>query len=107
LNCADPSPGRTIETRTAIYSATANAARTMAALREMGYDSVSAIMDLIDNSLDAGAKNVDVTVKDRQVAIDIADDGVGMDAKTLAEALRLGVDIEHNAGRTWASSAWG
>jgi hypothetical protein len=76
-----------------------NAARTMAALREMGYDSFSAIMDLIDNSLDAGAKNVDVTVKDRLVAIDIADDGVGMDAKTLAEALRLGSDIEHNAGK--------
>jgi hypothetical protein len=71
----------------------------MAALREMGYDSFAAIMDLIDNSLDAGAKNVEVTVRDRMVSIDIVDDGEGMDAKTLAEALRLGSDIEHNAAK--------
>jgi hypothetical protein len=30
-----------------------NAARTMSALREMGYDSFASIMDLIDNSIDA------------------------------------------------------
>lgn len=76
-----------------------NAARTMQALREMGYSSVAAIMDLIDNSLDAGAKNVSVTIKEagKSVVIDIADDGEGMDESRLAEALRLGSDTDHNA----------
>jgi hypothetical protein len=77
-----------------------NAARTMAALREMGYDSFAAIMDLVDNSLDAGAKNVDISIKEagsKSVVIDIGDDGDGMDDARLAEALRLGSDTEHNA----------
>jgi hypothetical protein len=75
-----------------------NAARTMAALREVGYDSYHAVMDLIDNSIDAGATVVDVTVKQtgKSMTIDITDDGKGMDEKTLEEALRLGSDTKHN-----------
>lgn len=75
-----------------------NAARTLAALREMGYDSQASILDLIDNSIDAGAKRVDVTIREagKSFVIDIQDDGKGMDEKTLNEALRLGSDTEHD-----------
>jgi hypothetical protein len=73
-----------------------NAGRTIQALREMGYDSFSSIMDLIDNSLDAGAKKVTVTIKEvgEDRIVDILDDGKGMDAATLAEALKLGSNVE-------------
>jgi hypothetical protein len=73
-----------------------NAGRTIQALREMGYDSFSSIMDLIDNSLDAGARKVTVTIKEvgEDRIVDILDDGKGMDAATLAEALKLGSNVE-------------
>ena len=77
-----------------------NAARTMSALREMGYDSFASIMDLIDNSIDAGAKVVNVNIRELSRGsgidiIDIIDDGKGMDEKTLAEALKLGSKVDH------------
>jgi hypothetical protein len=73
-----------------------NAGRTIHALREMGYDSFSSIMDLIDNSLDAGARKVVVTIKENgdDRIVDILDNGKGMDEKTLAEALKLGSSVE-------------
>lgn len=80
-----------------------NAAKTLAALREMGYGSFDAVMDLIDNSIDAKATKIVVQVKDLGkgkdrppgVTIAIYDDGKGMDEETLAEALRLGSDTKH------------
>lgn len=77
-----------------------NATRTLQALREMGYDSLSSIMDLVDNSLDAHASHVAVKVAQtgRAITIDISDDGVGMNEEMLAQALRLGSDVDHSAG---------
>jgi hypothetical protein len=75
-----------------------NAARTMSAMREMGYDSFAAVMDLVDNSIDAGGKTIDVSIRELSkgsLVIDIVDDGKGMDAKTLTEALKLGSKVEH------------
>lgn len=77
-----------------------NAHRTMSALREMGYDSFASVADLIDNSIDAGATRVDVSVREsgkKSLVIDIVDNGKGMDEKTLAEALRLGSDTDHDS----------
>lgn len=78
-----------------------NAARTLLALREMGYDSYSAIMDLIDNSIDAGATRVRVQVREagEDRVVEILDDGKGMDEGTLAEALRLGSNVEYEDAR--------
>lgn len=75
-----------------------NAARTMSAMREMGYDSFASIMDLIDNSIDAGAETIEVAIKELgkgSLVIDILDDGRGMDDETLTEALKLGSRVEH------------
>lgn len=79
-----------------------NASRTMSALRELGYDSYSSIMDLMDNSIDAGATQIRITIEKQNVGkptedilITIADDGCGMSRERLIEALRIGSDTPH------------
>ncbi|MDQ3756255.1 MAG: ATP-binding protein [Actinomycetota bacterium] len=69
-----------------------SAARTVASLRDIGYDTPHAIADLVDNSLAAGASRVDVTITFDGTSswIRIADNGEGMDAATLLEAMRYG-----------------
>ncbi|MFN0140470.1 MAG: ATP-binding protein [Pyrinomonadaceae bacterium] len=81
-----------------------NPQRTLSALRELGYDSYSAIADLIDNSIDAGAENIAVSIADRagDIVVEIADDGSGMDESRLDEALRLGSEtsrVENDLGK--------
>src|SRR5207248_10217167 len=77
-----------------------NARRTMEALRELGYDSYSSILDLIDNSIDAAATHVAVTVAEVKgdTVVTVADNGCGMNEVTLGEALRIGSDTEHQQG---------
>lgn len=76
-----------------------NAARTLAALRELGYDSVSAVCDLIDNSIDAGARQIWVNVRQigKSHLIEVIDTGKGMDKERLREALRLGSETPHES----------
>lgn len=77
-----------------------NARRTTEALRELGYDSYDSVLDLIDNCIDAQASVVDVTVSERKgdILISIDDDGIGMDAETLSEALKLGSETDRETG---------
>lgn len=72
----------------------------MEALRELGYDSYSSILDLIDNSIDAQARLIRVEVSEIKgdIIITILDNGCGMDEMTLSEALRLGSDIAREPG---------
>ena len=69
-----------------------SAARLTSSLRDVGYDFPSAVADLVDNSLAAGASRVEIEIEyagaDSRVLI--ADDGCGMTANGLAEALRFG-----------------
>lgn len=81
-----------------------NPQRTLSALRELGYDSYSAIADLIDNSIDAGAERIAISIieRDGDIVVEIADDGSGMDETRLDEALRLGSDtsrVENDLGK--------
>lgn len=61
-------------------------------LRDFGYTLPSALADLIDNSLTAKARALDVYLEangpDSYIAV--VDDGHGMDQKTLVEAMRMG-----------------
>lgn len=52
-------------------------------------DARDAVREYIQNSIDAGAKNVDVKVRQNSVVIE--DDGSGMDYEMLRKALRIGV----------------
>jgi hypothetical protein len=69
-----------------------SARRLMSSLRDIGYDTPGAVADLVDNSIDAEARNIDITVTagGHDSWIRVADDGVGMTARRLEEAMRYG-----------------
>src|SRR5271155_1405483 len=57
-----------------------------------GYDLESAVADIIDNSISAGASTVRITVNEHGASswIAVADDGSGMVEKTLVTAMTFG-----------------
>jgi len=72
------------------------------ALRSIGYSFESAVADIIDNSLDAGATDIRVrlvTSKSPSLDLVIWDNGSGMDEPTLREALRFGADVSSEMKR--------
>jgi hypothetical protein len=85
-----------------------NAFKLTESLRHSGYNNYTAIGDIMDNSFDAGAKNVNIQVVptpgpkggigkiDYDSSIEIMDDGEGMDEQTLQECLTYGSDTEHD-----------
>lgn len=66
------------------------------ALRDMGYENTAAIADLVDNSIDAGATNIRITVSENMQRIYLADDGIGMSPEVLNTAIKLGGKKAHN-----------
>jgi hypothetical protein len=69
--------------------------RFIQSTRDSGYKgTVSAIAELVDNALEASARRIDINIRKSPTADDfdvtILDDGIGMDAETLTEALRFG-----------------
>ena len=71
---------------------TPSAARLTESLRDIGYDFPSAVADIVDNSVMAGASHVDVTIEfaGEDSYVVISDDGEGMTSNGLIEALRYG-----------------
>lgn len=69
-----------------------SARRLMASLRDIGYDPPAAVADLVDNSIDADARNIDVTLmaEGSDSWVRVADDGSGMSERRLEEAMRYG-----------------
>lgn len=69
-----------------------SAARLTASLRDIGYDFPTAVADLVDNSVTAGASRIDIDIvfKGNYSYVLIADDGTGMTESELNEALRYG-----------------
>ncbi|HEX4306114.1 MAG TPA: ATP-binding protein [Solirubrobacterales bacterium] len=69
-----------------------SARRLMQSLRDIGYDAPSAIADLVDNSIDADARNINVSVaaEGKDSWVRVADDGAGMTGARLDEAMRYG-----------------
>lgn len=61
-------------------------------LRAYGYSLNTAIADLLDNSISAGAKNIWIRIHWEGGAswISVIDDGIGMDVETLKNAMRPG-----------------
>ena len=71
---------------------TPNAGKLIDSLRYLTYTNETAIADIVDNSFDAGADNVNILLtKD---TIIITDDGCGMTPEILKEAIKLGSDTE-------------
>jgi len=74
-----------------------SAQRLMNSLRDLGYDLPTAVADLVDNSIEASATVVDVDFRfeGEDSWIRIADNGIGMSAAVLDEALRFGTRREY------------
>ena len=71
---------------------TPSAARLTESLRDIGYDFPSAVADIVDNSVMADASHIDVSIEfaGEDSYVVISDDGAGMTANGLVEALRYG-----------------
>lgn len=71
---------------------TPSAARLTESLRDIGYDFPAAVADIVDNSIMAGAARVDILIEfsGEGSFVSVADDGCGMTANGLVEALRYG-----------------
>lgn len=69
-----------------------SARRLIRSLRDLGYDFVQAVADIIDNSIVAKATHVDVDIvfDGDDSWVRIADNGRGMNPEQLREAMRYG-----------------
>lgn len=79
---------------------TPSARRLTGSLRDIGYDFVAALADIVDNSVTANASAVDIEIVFDGAAsyVLIADDGDGMTESDLNEALRFGTRREYELG---------
>jgi hypothetical protein len=79
---------------------TPSAARLTESLRDIGYDFPSAVADIVDNSIMAGASRVDVAVEFDGAGswVSVADNGCGMTANGAVEALRYGTRRTYSRG---------
>lgn len=80
------------------YTVTPSAARLATSLRDIGYDFATAVADIVDNSIAAGATDIDVRFSSNPNRVVIADNGSGMTANALNEALRFGSRREYSDG---------
>lgn len=72
--------------------ATPHASSLIQSLRDIGYSCETALADIIDNSVTAGARRIEILseVEGSEPALGILDDGAGMTAAELLEAMRPG-----------------
>lgn len=75
-----------------------SAKRLIRSLRDMGYDFATAVADLVDNSIEAGATKIiiDVEFNGDDSWVRIADNGIGMELAQLQEAMRYGSEREYD-----------
>jgi anti-sigma regulatory factor (Ser/Thr protein kinase) len=80
------------------YEVIPSAKRLIKSLRDMGYDFSTAIADLVDNSIEAGATQVNISVGfyGDESYVRIADNGKGMNGDELKEAMRYGSEREYH-----------
>ena len=79
---------------------TPSAARLTASLRDIGYSFVTALADIVDNSVTAGASRVEIAIRfhGRDSFVVISDNGSGMGPSALNEALRFGTRRSYRPG---------
>lgn len=71
-----------------------SAKRLIGSLRDVGYSTPEAIADLVDNSVAADARRVEVSVRfeGETAHVRIVDDGAGMNGTQITEAMRYGAE---------------
>jgi hypothetical protein len=76
-----------------------NAATLISSMRSIGYDFETAVADIIDNSITARAKQIEIffPVNNDKIYLEIIDNGFGMDNEELFEAMRFGTIKDERA----------
>ena len=74
-----------------------SASRLIRSLRDVGYDFVHAVADLVDNSIAAKATEVAIELRfdGEDSWVRIADNGIGMSGTTITEAMRFGSERDY------------
>ncbi len=74
------------------YEINPPASRLINSLRDIGYNFETAVADLVDNAIEAGATHVQIDIRHsgEKSCIIISDDGAGMTESAINEALRFG-----------------
>lgn len=72
------------------YESIPNAHFLLSALRSMGYTEETAIADIIDNSISAGASRIDINFDWDKERIIVFDNGKGMNKENLLDAMQIG-----------------
>jgi len=75
------------------YTLPPNPARLIEGLRDTGYEFNTALADIVDNSIDANATQIDIMVEmdgDGDILISVADNGCGMNDTTLLNGMTYG-----------------
>lgn len=87
------------QTGVAVEEVVPSARRLSETLRDTGHDFNTAVADLIDNCISAGATEVKITARfnEGDPWVRIADNGSGMSPEVLNEALRFGSEVEQYA----------
>ncbi len=70
-----------------------NPARLIEGLRDTGYDFNTALADIVDNSVDAGATKIDIRINmdtEGDILVMVSDNGCGMDEQTLLDGMTYG-----------------
>ncbi|MBF4552501.1 ATP-binding protein [Corynebacterium suicordis] len=82
-------------------SVTPSARRLTNSLRDIGYSFESAIADLVDNSIAAGSKQIEIEIvfSGEKSHVVIIDDGDGMSPEELNEAFRFGSQRTYQSGQ--------
>jgi signal transduction histidine kinase len=79
-----------------------DAGRLSSALRDSGYSFNTALADIVDNSIDAGASQIEVYIHmayENEIQIFVADNGCGMSKEELIDAMRYGSASKKDAAR--------
>ncbi len=74
------------------YESIPNPSSLMESMREIGYSTDSSVADIVDNSITAKSDNIHIRYSwnEGNPWIGIIDDGIGMDEKTLIDAMKMG-----------------
>lgn len=74
-----------------------SARRMVRSLRDMGYDFTQAVADVVDNSIEAGATRIEIDVEfeGEDSWVRIVDNGRGMGAAEVLEAMRYGSERDY------------
>ena len=84
--------------QTATVEVIPSARRLIGSLRDLGYDFVHAVADLVDNSIaaKAGKIEIDVRFEGTDSWVRIVDDGIGMSGSQITEAMRYGAERDYD-----------